>query len=144
MAAEKIMSRRKKPRLIRIDGFWRNNTPEGFGFNFVGQDVQFVSTVITDLYRKLKRAPEFESFLSDVAPAQLLQAGKAHKLRLQGNRDKELERIVIVYGVANVYILEQEKRLLADEYNGMVFTFGVPGRGVFIDPELHVGEQRQQ
>jgi hypothetical protein len=62
---------------------------------------------------------------------------------LQGDRSKELERIVIVYGVANVFILEQEKRLQADEFNGMVFSFSVPGSGVFIDPELHVGEQRQ-
>jgi hypothetical protein len=39
------------PHLVRIDALWRNDTTEGFGFNFVGEEVQFVSNVISDLYQ---------------------------------------------------------------------------------------------
>jgi hypothetical protein len=124
------------PRLVSITALWRNNTDEGFGFHLAGVGVQDVANAIADLYQSLKRTPreEFESFLSDLVPSQLVEAGKAHKLRLQGNRTKELEQIVIIGGAANVYILEQEKRLQADKYNGMVFVFSAPVDGVFVDP----------
>jgi len=39
------------PHHVRIDALWRNNTAEGFGFHFVGRDVQFVSNVISELYQ---------------------------------------------------------------------------------------------
>lgn len=103
---------------------WRNDTEEGFGVYFIGsKEAQRMLEGLENGDRLfLRKERDKETFLSRVAPAQLLEAGGLQKKQ---PRTEEEEGWFLTMGPLNVYILQQEGRLKEDEYNGCTFVWKV-------------------
>jgi hypothetical protein len=113
-----------------ISAYWHANIIDGAdrGFSIVlGSDLSRIAHVITETVEAFKQQPVSarEDFLHEEI---FLQLHEASEIMWSTARDgkfmadelsKDDQAQVIVRGVINVAILEDQKILVADEYNGM-------------------------
>lgn len=119
-------------KFVSLGIFWRNDRKEGFGIDTFckpSDEARAVLRMLEDCYRMFKASPkgEQEEFISEVAPSQLLEAGRLHKAFAKKPElwdDSDARARFMVFGPLNVYILEQEGRLApVDDFNGCVFVY---------------------
>lgn len=109
--------------------FYKNDQPSGFGIMWFDDDARTMLAIFENCYRKFKASPpkEQEEYLKSGAEMDLRRAaqlkppaqnGKAHTNCLTDDEDW-----FITLGPLTIYILEQERRIASDEFNGCRFVY---------------------
>ena len=109
--------------------FYKNDRPSGFGMIFFGEDARQMLANFESCYQRFKASPikEQEEYLNRGAEEDLRRALKlnpyARDGRVHTNGHTDNEAWFLTFGPLTIYILEREKRIVSEEFNGCQFVY---------------------
>lgn len=116
-------------KLKGIGIYYKNDQPSGFGILLFNDDARRMLNVFENSYRKFKASSQEtqQDYLNRDAEEDLRRASQlnpyAKGVRIQTRRPTEDEALFMTLGPLTVYILEQEGRIVSDEFNGCQFVY---------------------
>lgn len=109
--------------------FYKNDQPLGFGMIFRDDDARRILDIFENCYRKFKASPPEtqEEYLNRGAEEDLRRAAELNPYGRDGkthtNHHTDDEARFLTLGPLTIYILERERRIVSDEFNGCQFVY---------------------
>jgi hypothetical protein len=121
---------KKTERKLKAMGtFYKSDQPSGFGIMWFDGDARRMLDVFENSYRKFKASPAKvqQEYLDKGAEVDLQRAMQINPIPRDGiireNRLTDDEAWFMTLGPLTIYILEQERRIVSDEFNGCRFVY---------------------
>lgn len=109
--------------------FYKSDQPSGFGMLFLGEDARRMLANFESCYQRFKESPikEQEEYLNRGAEEDLRRALHLNPYARDGkvytSCRTDNEALFLTFGPLTIYILEREKRIVSDEFNGCQFVY---------------------